>query len=111
MSDIQHKHDVGADVEVRNMSPGGKVWNRAIVRAHEPYLGRPGYYVAYPDATEQWECHGGWVPETQTRAIPTVPVCRHCREVLGEPHGKACCVVQADPSDRIVSAQWCEVSS
>lgn len=33
----------------------------------EPYRGRPGYYVLYPDAKEQWECHGGWVQESVLR--------------------------------------------
>jgi hypothetical protein len=38
-------------------------WIPAVVTRLEPYLGRPGYYVSYPGATEQWHCHGGWKPE------------------------------------------------
>ncbi len=30
---------------------------------HRTTLPTMGYYVTYPLATEQWHCHGGWVPE------------------------------------------------
>jgi hypothetical protein len=38
------------------------VWKLAIVERLAPYLGRPGYYVSYPEARQMWECHGGWMP-------------------------------------------------
>jgi len=44
----------------------------ATIARVEPYRHRSGhvtvgYYVTYPNAREQWECHGGWVPESILR--------------------------------------------
>jgi len=65
---IEHRFPVGAPVEVRpylSFQP----WKRATVQRHEPYRGRPGYYVSYTDAKEQWDCHGGWVAEYMVRPV------------------------------------------
>lgn len=65
---VKHAFEIGAHIEVLvNRTRGGDQWVRAIVHKHEPYLGQPGYYVSYPEAREQWECHGGWMPESRVR--------------------------------------------
>jgi hypothetical protein len=71
---IEHAFDIDAEVEVlvdRNMSQGD-VYKRARIVRLQPYRGRPGYYVTYPDAKEQYECHGGWMPEHLVRAKEVV---------------------------------------
>lgn len=60
---VVHAFAVGAAIEVQPYSPH-KPWRRARVERLEPYRGRPGYYVRYTDAKEQWESHGGWQPES-----------------------------------------------
>jgi hypothetical protein len=65
---VTHAFEIGARVEVlANRGRNGDQWVRAIIRQREPYLGRPGYYVSYPEAREMWECHGGWMPEHLVR--------------------------------------------
>lgn len=67
---IKHAFSVGVEVEVlieRTMLQG-EVWKRAIVHQLAPYRERPGYYVNYPDAKEQYECHSGWQLEHLVRA-------------------------------------------
>lgn len=61
MTALIFEHVVGASVEARDPSTGA--WRPATIERHEPYQGRPGYRVAYSDATEQWHCHSGWQPE------------------------------------------------
>jgi hypothetical protein len=74
MSGIDHAFNVGAEVEVLadRTRLKGDVYQRAIIQRLEPYRGRPGYYVSYPDAKEQYECHGGWMPQhlVRTKEIP-----------------------------------------
>jgi hypothetical protein len=67
MHGIEHAFDVGAEVLVLTDRAQGVTWERAVVTRLEPYRGRPGYYVSYPYAKEQWECHGGWKPEQHVR--------------------------------------------
>ena len=60
----------GARVEAR-ISSG--IWVEAVIESHSPYHHRgrlitDGYYVRYPAAREQWECHGGWKPINCLRA-------------------------------------------
>lgn len=63
---ITHRFPIGSHVEVRpNLL--SQPWRRAVVQRLAPYLGRPGYYVSYPDAREQWECGSGWVSESCVR--------------------------------------------
>jgi hypothetical protein len=64
---IEHRFEIGAEVEVYTSATGRCRWTRAIVQRHEPYLGSPGYYVSYPGAREMHECHGGWIPEHLVR--------------------------------------------
>lgn len=61
----QTQHTPGQTVTLSNHY-GRSV--RAILMRHEPYRHSrgqhvtDGWYVSYPDATEQWHCHGGWIP-------------------------------------------------
>ena len=65
---ITYKFSVGDTVEA-HPGPHGGPWLRAIVERLEPYRGRPGYYVRYPYATNEWECHCGWQPERFLREV------------------------------------------
>jgi hypothetical protein len=72
MYGIGHMFDVGDEVEVLvDRTKQGEVWQRAIISQLAPYRGLPGYYVNYPDAKEQYECHGGWQPQHLVRAKDT----------------------------------------
>jgi hypothetical protein len=65
---IEHKFPVGSNVDVQPTF-AFQPWRHAVVQKHEPYLGRPGYYVIYQDgAQKQWECHSAWVSEAGVRA-------------------------------------------
>ena len=57
-----HLFEIGAHVEVYTNATGKTQWTPAIIQKHEPYRGAIGYYVSYPEAREQYECHGGWIP-------------------------------------------------
>jgi hypothetical protein len=76
---------VGQAVEARQQFGN---WIPAIITRLEPYLGRPGYYVMYPGATEMWHCHGGWKPENCLRA-PVGEGATKGRETFDT--GGACC--------------------
>lgn len=65
-TEIPFAFDRGDEVMALPLHPWRSA-RRARVMRRESYQERPGYYVAYLDARHDWECHGGWLPETALR--------------------------------------------
>lgn len=65
-----HRFSIGERVEAHCYPTGH--WIEAVIERLEPYRGRPGYYVRYPKATQEWERHCGWQPENCLRQAPVV---------------------------------------
>lgn len=63
------KFKPGDRVEVMHT---GRTWHKAVIVSIAPYykINVMGYYVSYPEATELWHCHGGWISENCVR-VPT----------------------------------------
>lgn len=69
-----HRYKIGDVVLARDpngvrSAAFGEPWCEARITALQPYLGSPGYYVAYSSAKQQWHCAGGWQAEHMLREV------------------------------------------